>query len=220
MRIYTTFARPRQGINKDLSRIGCLALAASNAGKITRYLTQTFGAKSAKVAVNCSEPMLATLVLTALVQQKIPVGATVDTLGKLRPGNFSADRDVRSLPPLKDLSEAKRESFTGNVYIVSPESDKPNTVVFFQGGRRRLFDPKRGVHEFRDSLTQYVSTLDEKADVRVAATGYAHFTVTLPADAKKLDKFTGKLVYFKAKMSESDSLTIYLKNGKVVDSSH
>lgn len=164
--------------------------------------------------------MLATLVLTAIVQQKIAVGTTVDTLGKIRPGSFSADRDVRTLPKLKDLSDAKRDSFTGNVYIVPTDPNKSNDIVFFLNGRRRTFDEKKGVPEFRDSLSQYVSTLDDKADVRVAATGYAHFTVTLPADAKKLDKFTGKLVYFKAKMTESDSLTIYLKDGKVVNSSN
>ena len=56
------------------------------------------------------------------------------------------------------------------------------------------------------------------SDIRAADATYASFEVSLPKEAKKLDGFTGTITYFAKNMTGDQTLTIKLKNGKVVGS--
>lgn len=146
---------------------------------------------------------------------KIPVGADVATIGKMRPGHYVANRDFRSLPPVNDLGD-KILVFSGNVYVLA--GDKAPQITPFIGGRKRIFNRDKGTVEYGDSLRDYLHSLDAKADVRAAEATYASFEVTLPTDAKKLADFVGTITFFVQNMKPEQALTITLKKGKVVRS--
>ncbi len=149
------------------------------------------------------------------LNKKVPVGADIATIGKLRPGTYLAERDVQTLPKVKDLGQEKWPTFSGNVYILSSDKTESPEIVIFVQGRKRTFNKEKGVAEYGVSLYNYLSSLDEKADVRVASASYVNFTVTLPSDSKKLAGFDGTITFSGKDMKSEDILTITIKKGKV-----
>lgn len=159
---------------------------------------------------------VALVILAQQKPKKLSVGADIATIGKIRPGTYLAERDLQTLPKIKDLGQEKWPTFSGNVYILpSDKSQDPEIVIFVQG-RKRTFNKEKGVAEYGPSLYDYLSSLNEKADVRVATASFVSFTVTLPTDYKKLAGFDGTITFSGKNMKSEDILTITLKKGKVV----
>lgn len=147
---------------------------------------------------------------------KIPVGSDAAAIGKIRPGHYVANRDVKSLPTLAELGDNKALVFSGNVYVLSPS--KPTQITPFIGGRKREFDSKTGKVSVGESLQDYIRSLGDKPDVHVAEATYAHFEVVLPTDAKRLAGFDGTITFFVKDMKPEQALTITLKKGKTTRS--
>ena len=146
---------------------------------------------------------------------KIPVGADVAKIGKLRPGHYVADRDLKSLPKVSDYTTDKLQYFTGKVYVLSSDAKTPPTITMFQSGRMREFHKETGKVDYNTTLHDYLASMGG-SDVRLADANYAEFEVLLPTEAKKLDGFDGSLTFFLKDIKPEQALTITLKKGKVV----
>ncbi|MBI1333030.1 MAG: hypothetical protein GC165_09130 [Armatimonadetes bacterium] len=175
--------------------------------------------KTSSTKVSTTKKTTAAPAKVAAPSNKIVLGSDVDTIARVRPGHYVADRDVRTLPKLHDVSNDQLNVFSGKVYVI-PADEKASPQIFnFVGGRQRLFNSEKGTVEVGQSLYDFVHSQDAKSDIRVADPTAANFEVLLPKEAKKLDGFSGTITYFVQDMKPEQSLTLTLKSGKVVGSS-
>jgi len=149
----------------------------------------------------------------------IPNGSDAKMIGKLRPENYGAMRDYRTLPLINDLSPAKRATFTGTVITLDFPQRGMIHVMNYRNGKRVVLDnPKQLVKENGVPLTKMLTTLPPKIDIRFAGPNVASFDVKLPGEEKKLASFSGTLTAFSSKV-DGKSIQIKMASGKVQSSS-
>jgi hypothetical protein len=167
--------------------------------------------------------MIATLLLTAFQNipesTVIPNGADAKAIGRLRPDNYAAIREYRTLPLIGDLSQAKRATFSGTVITLDfPRQGMIHVMIYKNGKRVVLDNPKQTIKENGVPLTKMLTTLPPKIDIRFAGPNFASFDVRLPGEEKKLVGFSGTLTAFSSKPGVK-SIGIKLVGGKVQSSS-
>ena len=169
--------------------------------------------------------MFASVVFLSAVQyktlsvsgEKVPIGIDAATIGKFYGGHYVANRDFLSLPKVSEIPTEKVKFFSGNVYILPSKTATQATITYFQSGRKREFHKDTGKVDYDMTIGDFISSFSG-SDIRAADATYASFEVSLPKEAKKLDGFTGTITYFAKNMTGDQTLTIKLKNGKVVGS--
>ncbi|MEI7985637.1 MAG: hypothetical protein WCI55_08405 [Armatimonadota bacterium] len=149
----------------------------------------------------------------------IPNGSDAKMIGKLRPDNYGAMRDYRTLPLINDLSQVKWATFTGTVITLDFPQRGMIHVMNYRNGKRVVLDnPKQQVKENGVPLTKMLSTLPPKVEIRFAGLNIASFDVKLPGEEKKLAGFSGTLTAFSSK-TDGKSIQIKMVSGKVQSSS-
>ncbi len=167
--------------------------------------------------------MITTLLLTTFQNipgaTVIPNGSDAKMIGKLRPDNYGAIRDYRTLPLINDLSQGKRAKFSGTVITLDfPQRGMVHVLNYRNGKRVVLDNPKQKVKENGVPLTKMLTTLPPKIDIRFAGPNVASFDVKLPGEEKKLAGFSGTLTAFSSKPG-GKSIQIKVVSGKVLSSS-
>jgi hypothetical protein len=163
--------------------------------------------------------MIATVLFATLQTSSqstgIHIGATATEIGKVRPGNYAAMRDYRTLPLIADLSQSRRQTFTGTIIALDFPQRGSIHVMNYKNGKRVVLDnPKQTVKENGVPLTKMLASISPRADVRFAGINGASFEVKLPGEEKKLADFSGTLTAFSSKPKEK-GISIILVGGKV-----
>ncbi len=148
----------------------------------------------------------------------IPKGATAAVIGKLKPNTYTAIRDRHTLPPISELSPAKRKVFTGSIITIDFPQRGQTHVMNYESGKRVVLDKPTGPKENGVPLTKMLMFLPPQIDIRYSTGSISGFEVKLPGGEKMLAGFTGTLLaYPKAQGQKAISITMI--EGKVVSSS-
>lgn len=145
----------------------------------------------------------------------VPIGSDINQIGQLRPGTYLAERDVNTLPKVKDLAKEKWASFSGNMYALAKDGKTKAEKLIFVQGKKREFNAETKSVTYTNSFSEVVKAYTDSYELYIGTPETVSFVAKLPEDSRKLTGFYGTLTFSAKKMKSEEALRLTLKKGKV-----